>query len=222
MNYNIKILQDTPFDKAYTVLSIEAFRLKYTYLINTHNSDYFLVNYIKEGYKNDYRDVDLSKWFEVIELNSFKCEDWVWHEGLKKAYTIVLDNHIVNKEFRPNYVTLAAVNANPQIYKRLATKEEIDYYNLTSFCDGKVLIGQHKCYYFNNVWKELTGIHANILYYFECYKKPTDKIKVDYNGSIDNSWLCTFNGLKVGCQVITHEEVIQIANILKLKSYEIN
>lgn len=216
MNYNIKILQDTPFDKANTVLSIEAFRLKYYYLVNTHNSDYFLVNYIKEGYKKEFLDIDLSKWFEVIELNSFKCGDWVWHEGDKKAYTIVIDNY-ERKEFRPNYCTLSAVIANPQIYKRLATKEEIEYYNLTSFCDSSVLIGQHKCYYFNNIWKELTGIRENIAHYYKCYKEPCAKIKVNYNGSIDNTWLCTFNGLKVGCKEITHEDVVLIGNILKLK-----
>lgn len=212
---NIKILQDTPFDKANTILSIEAFRLKYYYLINIHNSEYFLINYLKEGWKNDNIDTDLSKWFEVIETG-FKVGDWVWHEGVNKAFTIVIDN-CQTKEFRPNYCTLGATNAFPKIYTRLATKEEIDYYKLVSFCDGSVLVGQSKCYYFNNVWKELTGVQANIKRYLESFKEPTDKIKVIYEGQEVNKWLCTFNGLKVGCQVISHEEIMQIVNILKLK-----
>jgi hypothetical protein len=215
MNYNIKILQDTPFDKANTVLSIEAFRLKYTYLVNTHNSDYFVVNYIREDYKKEHLDIDLSKWFEVIEINSFKCGDWVWHEGLKQAFTIVIDNY-ERKEFRPNYCTLSSVINNPQIYKRLATKEEIQYYDLTSFCDGSVLIGQFKCYYFNNIWKELIGVKKNVLHYLKCFKEPTEKIYVMYNNKEERKFLCTFNGLKVGCQEITHQEVIQIAYILKI------
>ena len=213
--YTIKILQNTPFDKANTILSIEEFRLKYKYLINPGNSDYFLVNYLRGDYKNYSLDVNLSEWFEVIELDSFKCGDWVWHEGIKRAYTIVIDSSTI-KEFRPNCCTLNSVNANPQIYKRLATKEEIAYSDLDSFCDGSVLIGQYKCYYFNNVWKELTGVRENIVHYLKCFKEPTDKIKVMYQGEEQNKWLCTFNGLKVGCQVISHEEVIQIANILKL------
>lgn len=217
MEYNIKILKDTPFDKKDTVLSIEAFRLKYNYLINTHNSDVFLVSYLNGGYLKYNLDTDLSEWFEVIEIrDSFKAGDWVWHEGEKKAYTIVIDSN-QTKEFRPNYCTLAAVNACPGIYKRLATTDEICYYNLFSYCDGQILIGEHKCYYFNNVWKELITIHKNITKYIQYQKEfYTVSTLKQFSSEIEATWSCVPNGLKVGCMEIPHNEVIEIAKKLKL------
>jgi hypothetical protein len=220
--YNIRILKDTPTHPENTIISIEHFRKFYPSIISEHNTDEFLINYLKHGYKNDSLDIDYSKWFEVVEVrrNNFKVGSWVWHEILKKAFLIVnwaVDNSF-QKEWRPNYISLEAANTCLEAYKRLATQEEINYYDLYYFCDGQVLIGEYKCYYFNNVWKELKGVQANIKYYFECYKKYTDKISVHCNeDSIANNWLCTFNGLKVGCKVISHEEIISIASILKIK-----
>lgn len=97
--YNIKILKDTPFDKAYTILSPEAFRIKYSYLINTHNSDKFLADYLNGKYKEDHLDIELSDWFEVIEtpMNNFKVGDWVWHEGEKKLTLLLFIKMIIKK-----------------------------------------------------------------------------------------------------------------------------
>ena len=50
--YTIKILADTPFDKKYSILSIEEFRKKYEYLINKDNSDEFVINYLTKGHKS--------------------------------------------------------------------------------------------------------------------------------------------------------------------------
>jgi hypothetical protein len=219
--YNIKILENTPIHSKYTIISIEDFRKFYPTIINEHNSNEFLINYLKQGYKNDNLDIDYSKWFEVIEIkrNNFKVGDWVWHEGEKQAFTIVhwTVNNSFQKEWKPNYISLEAANNSTETYKRLATQEEIKYYNLHSFCDGHVLIGEYKCYYFNNVWKDLIGIHKNITKYLE-YQKEFFSVSTlkQFSSEIENSFDCKPNGLKVGCKEVLHEEIIQIAKILKL------
>ena len=217
-NYNIKILKDTPFDIANTILSPEAFRVKYSYLINTHNSDKFLAEYLNGGYLKDCLDINLSEWFEVLEIKDiFKVGDWVWHEGEKKAFTVVIYKNDYQKEWKPNYASLEAVNQCPGIWKRLATKEEIQYYDLHSFCSNQILIGNYKCYYFNNVWKDLIGIHKNITKYLQ-YQKELFGVSTlkQFSSDIESTWDCKPNGLKVGCKEISHEEIIEIAKILKL------
>jgi hypothetical protein len=217
-NYNIKILKDTPFDIANTILSPEAFRVKYSYLINTHNSDKFLAEYLNGGYLKDCLDINLSEWFEVLEIkDTFKVGDWVWHEGEKKAFTVVIYKNDYQKEWKPNYASLEAVNQCPEIWKRLATKEEIQYYDLHSFCNRQILIGNYKCYYFNNVWKDLIGIHKNITKYLQ-YQKELFGVSTlkQFSSDIESTWDCKPNGLKVGCKEISHEEIIEIAKILKL------
>jgi hypothetical protein len=219
MEYKIKILQDTPFDQKYTVLSIEAFRLRYSYLINTHNSDNFLVSYLKEGYLVDHLDVDLSKWFEVIEIGkSFKVGDWVWHEEEQKAFVATsYSKSAFTVDWLPNCASIEAINKHTHLYKRLATKEEISYYKLTSFCKGKVLIGEYKCYYYHNIWKDLIGIHKNITKYLQLERMYTHiSILEPATSNIQSSWSCVPNGLKVGCIEISHNDIISIAKILKL------
>jgi hypothetical protein len=214
----IKILQDTPFDKAYTILSLETFRRKYN-LVNEHNSDEFLVNYVKDGYRSDYHDVDLSKWFEVIEqeYNNFKVGDWVWHEGEKKAFCVVTCISTLQKEWRPNYCSFEAANSCTETYKRKADKDEIDYYDLESFCDGRILIGEYKCYYYNNVWKDLIGIHKNITTYLSVLKNLTTVSTLkQFSSDIEGNWQCALNGLKVGCFKVEHDEVLKIGKKLKL------
>jgi hypothetical protein len=216
MKYNIKILKDTPFDKKYTVLSLEAFRLKYNYLINTHNSDIFLINYLKYEYLKDNLDINLADWFEVIEIqNKFKIGDWVWNETIKQALLVVRDNKSI--ELKPNYCTLDAVNNNPKIYKRLATNEESEYYDLISFCNGDVLISPYKCYYFHIIWRDLIGVEKNITKYLQIQKEFNDISTFrQYSSDIDQTWSCIPNGLKIGCKEIKHSEIMQIAKILKL------
>jgi hypothetical protein len=216
--YTIKVLKDTPFDKANTILSLKEFRERYTYIFNKDNSDQFVINYLTEGYISDYNDRPFRSFFEVIakDINDFKVGDWVWHQKLQEACNVVISGSLLSKESRPNYATIDAVNGHPDIYKRLATPEEIQKYKLHSFCDGEVLIGQHKCYYFNTVWKELIGVKENILHYINYFKISTGWIKVMYNNSEESKWLCTLNGLKVGCKEISHQEIMHISNILKI------
>lgn len=221
MNYNIKILENTPIHSKGIIISIEDFRKFYPTIVNEYNSDEFLINYLKEGYKNDNLDIDYSKWFEVIKIktNNFKIGDWVWHENEQRAFTIVSCtlNDSFTKRWKPNYTSLEAANKYVEFYKRLATQEEIKYYDLHSFCDGEVLIGEYKCYYFNNVWKDLIGIHRNITKYLQ-FQKEFFKISTlkQFSSEIENSFNCKPNGLKVGCKEVLHDDVIKIAKILKL------
>lgn len=221
IQYNIKILENTPIHSKYTVISLEEFRNCYPSIVNKHNTDNFLINYLKEGYKNDSLDIDYSKWFEVLEINrnTFKVGDWVWHESEKKAFKIVdwKVDHSFQKEWLPNYVSLESTNTNVNTYKRLSTKEEIEYYDLHSFCDGQVLIGQYKSYYFNNVWKDLISIHKNITKYLQI-QKEFNKVSTlkRFSSDIENTYDCKLNGLKVGCKEISHDDVLKIAKILKL------
>lgn len=216
MQYNIKILKDTPFDKAYTVLSLEEFRNRYSYLINTHSSDEFLVEYIKGRYKRDHLDIKLSDWFEVAELrDTFKLGDWAWHEDLKRAFQVT--PHSTTKYFFPNHCSFEAVNLYTKTYIRKASPSEIVYDSLTEFCHGKVLIGQYKCYYFNDVWRELIGIHKHITKYAQSIKEYTEiSALIQGCSDIDASWSCNPNGLKVGCMEISHEDVLRMGRILKL------
>lgn len=216
--YSIKVLQDTPFDKAYTILSIDEFRARYNHLVNKHNSDDFLINYLTKGYKSDRYDIDLSKWFEIIEkkLNNFKAGDWIWHKGEKRAYTVVTWRGL-DKSWRPNYCSVEAANSCTETYKRKATQEEIDFYDLTAVCDNNVLIGHYKCYYFNNVWKDLIGVYKNISAYLGIIKQFHDVSTLKQSSSdLENTWNCTPNGLKVGCYKLDHDDVIFIAKKLNL------
>lgn len=205
-NKKIKVLKDTPFDKKDTLLTLEEWRERYSYIVHKQNSDEFLINYLQRGYKNDFFSSLIEGYFEVIE-NEFKVGDWVWNEKFKIAYFVVKNSY---KGWFPNECTLAAVNENPNIYKRKATEKEIEYYHLESFCNKKVLVGQSGCYYLAAFWKELKGVKYNIEKYLQI-SKELGEICTD-----ELSWKCNINGLKVGCIEISHADVLKIAKILKL------
>jgi len=217
--HTIKILQDTPFDKAGVILSLNDFRDRYPYYINKDNSDEFLINYLTKGYKNDHHNIDLSQWFMIIEkkLNNFRVGDWVWHETEQKAFCVITGGYTMQKEWKLNYCSFEAANTYVETYKRKATQKEIDYYDLVSFCDGRILVGGYKCYYHNNVWKDLIGIHKNITAYIQATKKFSEVSTLKQHSSdIETTWECKPNGLKVGCFEVKHDEVINIAKKLNL------
>lgn len=207
-NKKIKVLKDTPFDKKDTLLSLDEWRERYSYIVHKQNSDEFLINYLQKGYKNDFFSSLIEGYFEVIE-NQFKVGDWVYNELMKQALYVVEGNKY-GKEWYPCMCTIHAVNENPETYKRLATQEEIDYYTLESFCNRTVLIGKYRCYYFDNVWKPLQGVRYNIEKYLKTYKEFGEVY------TSDSTWKCNLNGLKVGCTEISHEDILKIAKILKL------
>jgi len=217
MKYKIKILKDTPFDRTSTMLSITEFREKYRYLINSDNSDEFVVHYLTSGYLNDYLGTELNKWFEVVEIpeNNFRVGDWVWHEGSKQAFVVMI--HQVGKEWKPNHVSFEAANDFTEIYKRKATQAEINYYDLVHYAEKTILIGQYKSYYYNNIWKELIGISKLILQYIEASKNLSQiSVLVNNTSEVEHSYTTTLSGITVGCKHVPHQEVLLIAKHLKL------
>lgn len=60
--YNIKVLQDTPFDKKSTILPLVDFKLKYNYIITEPITDEEFIQYLRD-------DKAFENWFEVIDVN---------------------------------------------------------------------------------------------------------------------------------------------------------
>ena len=48
---------------------------------------------------------------------------------LQEACNVVISGSLLSKESRPNYATIDAVNKYTDVYKRLATPEEIQKYD---------------------------------------------------------------------------------------------
>lgn len=211
MSTTIKVLKDTPFDKAGAELSASDFRLRYSYLVNPYNSDYFLVNYLTKGYKSDYHDVDLSQWFKVVQKR-FKINDYVWHEKVKQAFLVT---ELAVTDMWPNHVGVNVVNANPEVYKRPATEEEVDFYGLTSICKGEVLIGRYKCYKKYSGWKEVLGIPDALERYLEIMNFDQG-ITVDQGDDAWSPYSVQVTGLKVGCTDVSNTDVLRAAQALNL------
>lgn len=211
MKFNIKIKKDTPFDKIGTILSLETFKLKYNYLINTDNSDIFLAKYLKE----DNLEFKVTEWFEILESNDFKVGDWIFHNKNKKALKII--NYESSPIWKPNNVTIGAVNQYTKTYTRLATSDEINDNTLWPFLDEKLLIGKENCYYFNYIWHKLENVTFNIRTYLNNFK-ANQFLEVAIGNN--QEYLCNFSGLKIGSQVLTDTEIRFIAKILNI-SYNI-
>ena len=213
--HRIKILKDTPFHIANTVISISDFRKQYPLIVNEFNSDqYFLNNLFLDN-------PELKDWFEFVEIpvNNFRVGDWVWHETMKKAFCVVVHN-IDAKQMKPDYVTFEAANSFTTIYKRKATQEEINYDELIWVWDKQVLIGRRESYYYHNVWKKLVGVTQAVTGYLEALKCIEQRRAVGYlignTINIEKEFDLSLSGLKVGCKLIEHDEVITIAKHLKL------
>jgi hypothetical protein len=97
--YKIKILKDTPFDKANAELTIQNFRLKYNYLCTNNTTDIQLINYLRQEYaiyaQNAYFQV-----IEIVELHLPLCfvyED-LWYvkemDGMYHVYTTPITKEI--------------------------------------------------------------------------------------------------------------------------------
>lgn len=222
MNYKVKILKDTPFDEEGSCIDLKEFRNKYSYLFINDTSDSELIQYLKDERKLQieahFRN-QIGDWFEPIEIdvNDFKIGDWIWHEKLNVAFCV---NHYnaADPSWRPNYCSLEAANSYTNIYKRKATKEEIEKADLKSFINGKVLIGRTVSYYHHNVWKELKNVEKVVKSYIHKtnFEGKFNDINVTYDGRGEFEWGVKFNGLKVGCREISHEDVIAIAKWLKI------
>jgi len=88
----IKVLKDTPFDKADTVLRVSDFRLKYSYFFSGCVTDEEAVNYIKEWHaKNRHAYASgIADWFdvvsEVIIPLDFICDGIIYHRAFDGFY----------------------------------------------------------------------------------------------------------------------------------------
>lgn len=215
MRYKIKILKDTPWDKAGTELSIGAFRLKYGYICTRDVSDEDLIHYMKDFKSHPIlsqtQGVCVSEWFELIEECTFNVGDFVWHEVMKEALAI-MPHSSDPKKFRPNYCTLDAVKENPDSYKRLATPEEVKEWNLHSFADGTVLIGRKKSYVLIHVWVEIE-IPYNVINDYMVLVNSDCMLDVKVVKD-KTTYPINFNGLKIGCKEFSHGEVARAARIL--------
>lgn len=102
-------------------------------------------------------------------------------------------------------------------YNYICTNDVSDDDLISQYCDGDVLIGRYNCYYHINTWKLLYNVYANIQVYINTVKSLTF---VDYrdtkSSNISNTIICELNGLKVGCKMISHKEVIEIARQLEI------
>lgn len=225
-NIRIKILKDTPFHKKDTKLTVDDFRADYnTICVSTVSNDE-LVEYIKDYNSHPQlttmssrrvAEGNISEWFGVVQEYDYvyRVGDWVWHEELKKAFCVLYSNSDIDrKEFKPNCVTFEAANQYASTtYKRKATQEEIDRFDLTFFCDKRILVGRTECYYYNNTWKKLTGVKENVSKYMTALNSMRP---IAWNLSHPISHECRLNGMKVGCINIPHEEVVKIAKELGL------
>jgi|GEM_PF-3389849 len=212
MNIQIKVLKDTPFDNANTVLSTGEFRSRYSYLLSKTATVAEIITLLDPNYANPTKCTELSNWFVVLE--TFSVGSYVWHEQKQTAFIITEKSAM--PFWQPNEVSLAAVNRYHNIYKRLATKEEAEYYALHPFHDD-ILIGEHKCYYHRNTWGEITNIKSVIKLYLKQQDVYPGIGILNSDSSVKgHTWECKPNGLKIGCREIPHEEIMRIARILKL------
>jgi len=211
--YIIKLLRDTPLHYKGEVLTISEFRRSYYKLAAKDKSDDYLV----QEFKNNA--TYLTKWFELIDLsvNKFKEGNWVWHKKLKKALLVVTQCY--GKEWKPNNVSLDAVNSYTDIYIRKATQQEIDEWDLCSFCNDTILIGQRESYYFNDIWREIKGV-SDICRSYISYTTLMNSYNLrhidDNKNSIYSDLDVIPNGLKIGCKIISHQDIMDIAKYLKL------
>ena len=213
----IKVLKDTPFHKKDEVIDANTFGSYYNGAIIKPMKEWDIIQWLEKENKLEQENprYGIGSWFQVVEDTSFKVGDWVWNELMKQALYIVEGNKY-GKEWYPNMCTINAVNENPEICRRKATQEEIDFYNLESFCNEKVLIGQFCCYYFHNVWKPLVGISRNISTYINTVYFQDIGVLKQNSSETELTYNCRINGLKVGCTEISHEDILKIAKILKL------
>jgi len=210
-NVKIKILKDTPFNKAGDEIPISEFRLRYSYICTSNVTDKELSNYLYNP------PIKLKPWFLTIIKETFELGDWVWHEDLQQAFKVVRFS-TYNKTFHPNHATIEGVNSNPNTYKRKATEDEINYYRLHEFCGGDILISKYKPYYFSHIWKELEDFRSNIQMYLKTNLLPI-KLKDGFNNNDFGSFQypCKLNGILVGCMHIPHDEIIRISKILNVQ-----
>ena len=214
----IKVLKETPFNKEGAIISIKEFKDKYNYVFSSEKNDVFDEEIIM--YLNKERECVLKSpettasypligtFFEVVdEKDPFKEGDWVWNEKLEEAYQVVKHTD----DMWPNQCTINAANTY-EVWKRKATQEEIEQSRLTIFQSNNItiLVGVNRLYVlYTNLWKIVKYAREIITAYFEIIEKS------NLGGVF--KYPVNFNGVSVGCVVLAHNDLVQIANIMNIK-----
>jgi len=77
----IKILKDTPFDKNGTILSIQDFKLKYSYICNKYATNDEIINYISG------KPPIINEFFEIVDYPlDFIYEGFVYRKEMDGFY----------------------------------------------------------------------------------------------------------------------------------------
>lgn len=196
MSKNFKVLRDTPFHGKDAVISQSEFNKFYGpgYMLQASTASAEPSN----------------KWFKVME-DEFKIDDIVWHENMKRPMTVVSSLDIGS---HPYECTIEAVKSYPNVYKRLATKEEINTYALESYASGRVLANTREVWYFDDpVW---TGIKDPVPVLCDIIKaqQVLSSTKVaEHNGA---SHPVRIGTIKIGCVTLTYEEVQSMARKMNI------
>lgn len=203
----IRIKKDTPLHQKGYVLDLETFLKSYGSILSSYNNG-------SDIYQLPVNQISVfPEWFEVIEEPKFEIGDWVWHNNLGRACLITTFKEYRVKEFWPNYVSEGAVNENPKVYTRKATTKEINDAVLTSFAEGRVLVGKKDAYFWTNVWKPIGMVDAvvnDILYY---RKKMANSFVEVENEIMNTEYHISLETVKFGCVTVDIDEIKAIAQI---------
>ena len=227
----IKILKETPFHKEGTELSLSDFIMYYPVMVKQSNYDEkILTDYLKNerelciNYPAEKASHPLiGKFFEVIEYPQWAINEWVWHEKLSLAMRV--SDKRPDKMW-PNEITSAAANEYTDTYKRKATEKEIDdnilvlvalYFGDNDDTINSLLVGRNVCYYYhNNIWKGVTGVREVVEHYFKYLNMtfPTVSIHSPIEKEEPLKYSCSYEGLTVGCQHLSHETLLKIHTMM--------
>lgn len=217
MKTYFKITKDTPLHNKDTELTSNEFFFNYDWIVDCDIPEGEFLNEIRENIKKGYK----YPWFEMIDIekNNFRIGDCVWHEELREAL-FVIHHTLDTKHFKPNNVSLEAANDYTDFYKRHATKKEANDAQLVSYHEDRILLGKHKCYYFSNTWKEVTGVHDLLKVYLRIhYDMINAFVEIKNPGGLDPIMAkdVILNGLKIGCLELPHDTIMQMCRQLNLK-----
>lgn len=202
----IKVLKDTPTDKAGIILSMAEFKTKYlSHLsLSTHtNIEAFIKAYIKH-----------SGWFEVYSPQKFNIGSWVWDNANKKLYFVsTKTKHTTAFSWKPYYITLQNLTSSHTESLRWATIEEINKYSFKVFCNGKLLVSTTAIYYFNNKWEELHNFSLIINKYIAC-QDFLPMVHSENTAKYAPTYKPLLGGLSFGGIKLEHSTIISISKIL--------
>ena len=101
----IKVLKDTPFDRAGIDLSLSEFRSKYDWICTKSTSDEALIHYIQEWEKFPvtHNTINVGEWFKMVDYNGEDMPLYFIHEGIlySKEMDGMFHKFIVGNELKP-------------------------------------------------------------------------------------------------------------------------